>query len=97
MARAPSTLCARAWELRKLPKCRWRFVGVNDGVEYDAVRVGISGVPFYTGGPDVTRATMIEAGLIGRVSAIKAQWHRNNNWRRPVPPCVRVRAMEYRS
>jgi predicted dehydrogenase len=28
---------------------------------------------------------MIEAGLIGRVSAIKAQWHRNNNWRRPVP------------
>jgi predicted dehydrogenase len=28
---------------------------------------------------------MIEAGLIGRISAIRAQWHRNNNWRRPVP------------
>ncbi len=28
---------------------------------------------------------MIEAGMIGRITAIKAQWHRNNNWRRPVP------------
>jgi len=28
---------------------------------------------------------MVEAGMIGRVTAIKAQWHRNNNWRRPVP------------
>ena len=28
---------------------------------------------------------MIEAGMIGHVTAIKAQWHRNNNWRRPIP------------
>lgn len=28
---------------------------------------------------------MIESGMIGRITAIKAQWHRNNNWRRPVP------------
>lgn len=29
--------------------------------------------------------SMIEAGMLGQISAIKAQWHRNNNWRRPVP------------
>lgn len=28
---------------------------------------------------------MIESGMLGRITAIKAQWHRNNNWRRPVP------------
>ena len=28
---------------------------------------------------------MAETGMIGQISAIKAQWHRNNNWRRPVP------------
>jgi predicted dehydrogenase len=28
---------------------------------------------------------MIQAGMLGQISAIKAQWHRNNNWRRPVP------------
>ncbi len=28
---------------------------------------------------------MVEAGMLGRISAIKCQWHRNNNWRRPVP------------
>jgi predicted dehydrogenase len=28
---------------------------------------------------------MIETGLIGQVTAIKAQWHRHNSWRRPVP------------
>ncbi|HEX5104941.1 MAG TPA: Gfo/Idh/MocA family oxidoreductase [Pirellulaceae bacterium] len=28
---------------------------------------------------------MVKAGVIGQVSAIKSQWHRNNNWRRPVP------------
>ena len=28
---------------------------------------------------------MIQSGMIGRVTAIKSQWHRNNNWRRPVP------------
>ncbi len=28
---------------------------------------------------------MVEAGLIGQITAIKAQWHRNNNWRRPLP------------
>ena len=30
-------------------------------------------------------AAMIDAGMIGQVTAIKAQWHRNNNWRRPIP------------
>jgi predicted dehydrogenase len=28
---------------------------------------------------------MVEAGMLGRIAAIKCQWHRNNNWRRPVP------------
>jgi predicted dehydrogenase len=28
---------------------------------------------------------MVQAGMLGRISAIKCQWHRNNNWRRPVP------------
>lgn len=30
-------------------------------------------------------AAMVKSGVIGQVSAIQAQWHRNNNWRRPVP------------
>lgn len=30
-------------------------------------------------------AAMVRAGVLGPVSTIKAQWHRNNNWRRPVP------------
>jgi predicted dehydrogenase len=28
---------------------------------------------------------MIASGMLGRITAIKCQWHRNNNWRRPVP------------
>jgi predicted dehydrogenase len=28
---------------------------------------------------------MVQAGMLGQITAIKAQWHRNNNWRRPVP------------
>ncbi|NOT60493.1 MAG: Gfo/Idh/MocA family oxidoreductase [Acidobacteria bacterium] len=28
---------------------------------------------------------MVTAGMIGQVSSIKSQWHRNNSWRRPVP------------
>jgi predicted dehydrogenase len=28
---------------------------------------------------------MVRSGVIGQVTAIQAQWHRNNNWRRPVP------------
>jgi predicted dehydrogenase len=28
---------------------------------------------------------MVKSGLLGEISAIKAQWHRNNNWRRPIP------------
>ncbi len=28
---------------------------------------------------------MVASGMIGQVTAIKAQWHRNNSWRRPVP------------
>lgn len=30
-------------------------------------------------------AAMIDSGMLGQISAIKCQWHRNNNWRRPVP------------
>ncbi len=28
---------------------------------------------------------MIAAGMIGQVVSFKAQWHRNNSWRRPIP------------
>lgn len=28
---------------------------------------------------------MVDAGMIGRVTAVQAQWHRNNAWRRPIP------------
>lgn len=28
---------------------------------------------------------MVAAGMLGRVTAIKAQWNRNHSWRRPVP------------
>jgi predicted dehydrogenase len=28
---------------------------------------------------------MVAAGVLGQITAIKSQWHRNNNWRRPVP------------
>lgn len=28
---------------------------------------------------------MVASGMIGQVTSIKAQWHRNNSWRRPVP------------
>ena len=28
---------------------------------------------------------MVAAGMIGQVTSIKSQWHRNNSWRRPVP------------
>ncbi len=28
---------------------------------------------------------MIKSGMLGQITAIKCQWHRNNDWRRPVP------------
>ena len=28
---------------------------------------------------------MVAAGMLGRVAAIECRWHRNNDWRRPVP------------
>lgn len=28
---------------------------------------------------------LVQAGILGQISTIKAQWHRNNNWRRPIP------------
>ena len=28
---------------------------------------------------------MVESGMLGAISAIECRWHRNNNWRRPVP------------
>lgn len=30
-------------------------------------------------------AAMVQAGVLGQITAVKAQWHRHNNWRRPVP------------
>jgi predicted dehydrogenase len=30
-------------------------------------------------------AALVRAGVLGTITAVKAQWHRNNNWRRPVP------------
>ena len=30
-------------------------------------------------------AAMVQTGMLGRITAIQCQWHRNNNWRRPVP------------
>jgi predicted dehydrogenase len=30
-------------------------------------------------------AAMVDAGMLGQITAIKCQWHRNNPWRRPVP------------
>lgn len=30
-------------------------------------------------------AAMIQTGMLGRITAIQCQWHRHNNWRRPVP------------
>jgi len=33
----------------------------------------------------LTAATLIEAGEIGQLTQIRAYWHRNNDWRRPVP------------
>lgn len=30
-------------------------------------------------------AAMVQAGMLGRITSVKCQWHRNNNWRRPVP------------
>ncbi|MDX1947651.1 MAG: Gfo/Idh/MocA family oxidoreductase [Pirellulaceae bacterium] len=44
-------------------------------------------------------AAMVKAGLLGQISSIKAQWHRNNNWRRPVPVPAgdpQWQALEYR-
>jgi predicted dehydrogenase len=28
---------------------------------------------------------MVQAGMLGQITTIKAQWHRHNSWRRPVP------------
>jgi predicted dehydrogenase len=30
-------------------------------------------------------AAMVSSGVLGQITAVKAQWHRHNNWRRPVP------------
>ena len=30
-------------------------------------------------------AAMVQSGVLGQITAVKCQWHRNNNWRRPVP------------
>jgi predicted dehydrogenase len=56
-----------------------------------AVAVRKNGTVFQTGlqrraSPIYRRAKeIVQSGAIGRITAIKSQWHRNNNWRRPVP------------
>lgn len=30
-------------------------------------------------------AAMVQTGMLGQVTAVKCQWHRHNDWRRPVP------------
>jgi predicted dehydrogenase len=70
-----------------------------------ARQVSASGLVFQVGlqrrsNPIYVQAqAMIESGMIGRVTAIKAQWHRHNSWRRPVPVArtdPRWRALERR-
>lgn len=39
---------------------------------------------------------MIHAGVLGRVMTIRAQWHRNTSWRRPVPDPGLERSINWR-
>lgn len=39
---------------------------------------------------------MIEEGKLGRITQIRAFWHRNNNWRRPVPSPELERKINWR-
>jgi predicted dehydrogenase len=39
---------------------------------------------------------MIRKGALGRIMFVRAQWHRNNNWRRPVPDPKLERLINWR-
>jgi len=39
---------------------------------------------------------MIRAGAVGKVMFVRAQWHRNNDWRRPVPDAKYERLINWR-
>jgi predicted dehydrogenase len=39
---------------------------------------------------------MIRAGALGKVMFVRAQWHRNNDWRRPVPDTKYERLINWR-
>jgi len=39
---------------------------------------------------------MIRKGALGKVMFVRAQWHRNNNWRRPVPDTKFERLINWR-
>lgn len=39
---------------------------------------------------------MIDKGALGKVMFVRAQWHRNNNWRRPVPDAKYERLINWR-
>jgi predicted dehydrogenase len=39
---------------------------------------------------------MIRKGALGKVMFVRAQWHRNNNWRRPVPDAKFERLINWR-
>lgn len=39
---------------------------------------------------------MIHTGVLGRVMTIRAQWHRNTSWRRPVPDAGLERSINWR-
>ena len=53
--------------------------------------VGRSGVVFQVGLQRRANAiysqaeAMVSAGMLGRIAAIECRWHRNNDWRRPLP------------
>lgn len=68
------TMCARLDEARDL---------VRQVTE--AKRVFQVGLQRRANGIYQQAAALVRAGALGPITAIKCQWHRNNNWRRPVP------------
>lgn len=68
------TMCYTIDEAKKLAK------QIKDGKRIFQVGLQRRANPIYK-----QAQAMIETGMIGRVTAVKAQWHRQNAWRRPIP------------
>jgi predicted dehydrogenase len=68
------TMCYRIDEARRLAR---QVAGTNR-----VFQVGLQrrANPIYQ-----QAAALVRSGVLGTITAINAQWHRNNNWRRPVP------------